>query len=297
MMAPASVPAVKKPLWLQKAWRLLSTAPLSALFGLVVVAIYLSAAIFGPLLAPYGEAEVVSKIPFAPWSHEFLLGTDQLGRDTFSRLLFGARNTLGISIATVCLSFGVGVVLGMATVIRGGWTDRLLLSLTDALMAIPPLIFALILLSIAGSSIPSLIVAIAAVDMTRIFRLTRSLSANVLATDFVEAARLRGEGLSWIMFREVLPNILPLLVAEFGLRFCFVFLSISALAFLGLGIQPPTADWGSMVRESAALISYADITPLIPAAAIGLLTVAVNFVVDWILHMSSGLRDDERRRL
>ncbi|WP_367185922.1 ABC transporter permease [Mesorhizobium escarrei] len=249
------------------------------------------AVIFGPLVAPYGEAEVVSKIPFSPWSREFLLGTDQLGRDTFSRLLFGARNTLGISLVTVCLSFGVGGVLGMFAAIRGGWADKLLLSLTDALMAIPPLIFALIVLSIAGSSIPSLIVAIAAVDITRIFRLTRSLSVNVLATDFVEVARLRGEGLSWIMSREVLPNVLPLLVAEFGLRFCFVFLSISALAFLGLGIQPPTADWGSMVRDSAVLISYADFTPLIPAAAIGLLTVAVNLVVDWILHVTSGLRE------
>ena len=109
--------------------------------------------------------------------------------------------------------------------------------------------------------------------------------------DYVEAARLRGEGLWWIMSREVLPNALPPLVAEFGLRFCFVFLFISALSFLGLGIQPPTADWGSMVRDNATLMTFGDITPLVPAAAIALLTVAVNFVVDWFLHKASGLKE------
>src|SRR6185295_13418323 len=100
------------------------------------------------------------------------------------------------------------------------------------------------------------------------------------------------EKLGWIMTREVLPNILPPLVAETGLRFCFVFLTISALSFLGLGIQPPTADWGSMVRDNATLLTFGDITPLLPAAAIGLLTIAVNFTVDWFLHHVSGLDDE-----
>jgi peptide/nickel transport system permease protein len=269
--------------------RTLGDAPWSALFGLTVVALYILAAILGPWLAPFGETEIVSDIPFAPWSPEIYLGTDQQGRDTHSPPLFGARNTNRISLATVVLSFVVGVSLGLMAAVKAGWVDSFLLSLADALMAIPPLNFALILISIAGSSLGSLIIAIAAVDITRIFRLTRSLSVNVLAMDFVEVAQLRGERLRWLMLREILPNILPMLVAEFGLRFCFVFLSISALAFLGLGIQPPTADWGSMVRDSAILITYSDITPLIPAAAICLLTVAVNFLVDWFLQQDSGL--------
>ena len=129
------------------------------------------------------------------------------------------------------------------------------------------------------------------VDSTRVFRLSRSVAQGVVVMDYVEAARLRGEKLPWIMRREILPNIMPPLVAEFGLRFCFVFLTISALSFLGLGIQPPTADWGSMVRDNAALITYGDITPLLPAGAIALLTVSVNFVVDWFLHKTSGLRE------
>jgi peptide/nickel transport system permease protein len=158
-------------------------------------------------------------------------------------------------------------------------------------MAIPSLIFALMLLTIFGTSVPTLILVIAILDSTRVFRLSRAVSMNIVVMEFVEAARLRGEGLGWIMRREILPNALAPLVAEFGLRFCFVFLFISSLSFLGLGIQPPTADWGSMVRDNATLISFGDITPLIPAAAIALLTVGVNFVVDWFLHKSSGLKE------
>ena len=173
-----------------------------------------------------------------------------------------------------------------------GWIDQLLARAVDVLMAIPQLIFALVLLSIFGSSMLNLIIIIALLDSTRVFRLTRAVAMNVVVMDFVEAARLQGERLGWIMSREILPNILPPLVAEFGLRFCFVFLTISALSFLGLGIQPPTADWGSMVRENATLITYGDITPLLPAGAIALLTVAVNFVVDWFLHKTSGLKDE-----
>ena len=169
----------------------------------------------------------------------------------------------------------------------------------DVLMAIPQLIFALVLLSIFGSTVTNLILIIAILDSTRVFRLTRAVSLNVVVMDYVEAARLRGEGLSWVMRKEILPNIWPPLIAEFGLRFCFVFLSIAALSFLGVGIQPPTADWGSMVRENASLIQFAQydlkaaMTPLLPAAAIALLTVAVNFVVDWFLHKTSGIKDEK----
>ena len=138
-----------------------------------------------------------------------------------------------------------------------------------------------------------LIGVIAVLDSTRVYRLARAVAMNIVVMDFVEVAKLRGEGLAWIVRKEILPNSLPPLVAEFGLRFCFVFLFIAALSFLGLGIQPPTADWGSMVRDNATLITYGDVTPLLPAGAIALLTVGVNFVVDWFLHKTSGLRDDQ----
>jgi peptide/nickel transport system permease protein len=272
------------------AWHALKGAPVTAWFGILVIASYAVLAVFAPLIAPYGQSEVVAN-QYEPWSQQFIFGTDQLGRDMLSRLIFGARNTIGIAVLTTSLSFLLGGVLGLLAAVLGGWTDQLLARLVDILMAIPQLIFALILLSIFGSSLINLILIIAVLDSTRVFRLTRAIAMNVVVLDFVEAARLQGEKLGWIMSREILPNILPPLVVEFGLRFCFVFLTISALSFLGLGIKPPTADWGSMVRENATLINYGDVTPLLPAGAIALLTVAVNFVVDWLLHKTSGLRE------
>ena len=276
----------------------LAKSPITARFGLLVILIYVLVALFAPFIAPYGEAEVFP-IPYAPWSSEFVFGTDQIGRDIFSRLIYGARNTVGIAVATTALAFIIGGVLGLAAAIARGWLDQLLSRTVDVLMAIPSLIFALVLLSIFGSTVTNLIIIIAVLDSTRVFRLTRAVSINVVVMDYVEAARLRGEGLIWIMRREILPNILPPLIAEFGLRFCFVFLTIAALSFLGVGIQPPTADWGSMVRENASLIQFAQydlkagLTPLLPAAAIAILTVAVNFVVDWFLHKTSGIRDEQ----
>ena len=276
----------------------LSKSPMTAKFGLLVILIYVVVALFAPLIAPYGEAEVFP-IPYAPWSSEFVFGTDQIGRDIFSRLIYGARNTVGIAVATTALAFIIGGILGLTAAIARGWLDQLLSRTVDVLMAIPSLIFALVLLSIFGSTVTNLIIIIAVLDSTRVFRLTRAVSINVVVMDYVEAARLRGEGLIWIMRREILPNIMPPLIAEFGLRFCFVFLTIAALSFLGVGIQPPTADWGSMVRENASLIQFAQydlkagLTPLLPAAAIALLTVAVNFVVDWFLHKTSGIRDEQ----
>ena len=144
-----------------------------------------------------------------------------------------------------------------------------------------------------GKYIINLILILALLDATRVFRLARNTALGVVTMDYVEAARLRGENLGWITFREIVPNIMAPMVAEFGLRFCFVFLTISALSFLGVGIQPPTADWGSMVAENKTMISYGYPTPLIPAGAIALLTVSVNFVVDWFLHKTSGLRDEQ----
>ncbi|MEE1864778.1 MULTISPECIES: ABC transporter permease [Pseudomonas] len=268
----------------------LSRAPLSAKFGLLVIVVYVLVAVFAPVLAPYGETQVVGE-GFAPWGGEFLLGTDNLGRDMFSRLVYGARNTLGIAFLTTVLAFALGGFCGLVAAIKGGWIDQGLSRVVDILMAIPQLIFALLILSVVGTTATSLVLVIALLDATRVFRLSRAVAMNVVVQDFVEAARLRGEGLWWLVSREVLPNAAAPLIAEFGLRFCFVFLFISALSFLGLGIQPPTADWGSMVRDNAVLITFGDISPLLPALAVALITVSVNFVVDWVLHASSGLKE------
>ena len=267
-----------------------SSAPWSAKFGMVVIFLFSIVSIFAPLIAPYGETEIIGK-SYELWSDKHFLGTDNLGRDMLSRLIFGARNTIGMALLTTFLAFLIGSITGMIAAVIGGWIDQIFGRIVDVLMSIPSLIFALLILSFFGTSITYLIGTIAILEATRVFRLARATGMNVAVMDFVEVAKLRGEKLGWIIRKEILPNIAAPLLAEFGLRFCFVFLFISALSFLGLGIQPPTADWGSMVRENATLISYDDITPLLPAGAIALLTVATNFVVDWMLHKSSGLKD------
>ncbi|NRB00521.1 MAG: ABC transporter permease [Rhodobacteraceae bacterium] len=264
--------------------------PLTAAFGILVILIYAFVAIATPVLAPFPEREIVGT-QFEAWSAEHPLGTDRIGRDMLSRLIYGARNTVGIAFATTALAFIVGSVLGIWAALTGGWVDQILSRFVDALMAIPALIFSLLLLTIFGTSITALILVIASVDATRVYRLARAVAQGIVVMDYVEAAQLRGERSWYLIRREILPNAMAPLVAEFGLRFCFVFLAISSLSFLGLGIKPPTADWGSMVRDNATLITFGDVTPLLPAGCIALLTVAVNFVVDWQLYRASGLKE------
>ena len=268
----------------------LKDSPVSARIGIGMILITILAASFAPVISPYGETEIVGDV-WAPVSSSHLLGTDQVGRDLFTRLVYGARNTIAIAFATTLLSFLVGTIFGFLAATLGGWFDLFLSRVVDILMAFPTLIFALMVLSVVGTSIPALIVVIALLDCTRVYRLSRAVAMDIEVMEFVEAARLRGERLWWLMRHEILPNAMPPLVAEFGLRFCFVFLFIAALSFLGLGIQPPTADWGGMVRENAGAITFGILTPLWPAAAIAFLTVGVNLVVDWFLHIASGLKD------
>ena len=270
--------------------KVMRTAPLTASFGLFVIVVYVVAAVFAPVIAPYGESEVIGS-SYAPPDDKMILGGDQLGRDMFSRIIYGARNTVGIAVLTTAIAFLVGSLAGLMAATVGGWVDQALGRVVDTLMAIPQLVFALLLLTIVGTNVVNLILVIALLYSPLVFRLARAVAGNIVVMDYIEAARLRGEKTRYLIVSEILPNATAPLVAEFGLRFCFVFLAISALSFLGLGIQPPTADWGSMVRENATLISFGEITPLIPAAAIALLTVAVNFVVDWMLHLSSGLKE------
>ena len=265
-------------------------APFTSQLGLVVVIVYAFVALAAPVLAPFGETEIVGD-QYEPWGGEFLLGTDNIGRDMLTRLIFGARNTVGIAFVITSLAFIIGGFLGMLAATLGGWIDQILSRIVDVLMAIPGLVFVLLVLSFFGTAIPVLIIVIAIFESTRVFRLTRAVAMNVEVMDYVEISKLRGESIWWIVWSEILPNITAPLIAEFGVRFTYTFLFITALSFLGLGIQPPIADWGGMVRENAVLITFSDYTPLLPAAAIALLTVSVNFVIDWVLQKASGLKE------
>jgi peptide/nickel transport system permease protein len=259
---------------------------LSAWFGLTVMAIFIFVSVFTPWLAPYGQSANVGGTWDEP-SMKMLLGADQIGRDMLTRIMYGARMTIGVALAITLLSFLIGIVLGFVSAVMGGWVDVFFSRLVDVMLSIPGLIFALIILGVFGSSIPVLIMTIAVLDSTRVFRLARALGMNLTVMEYVEAARLRGEGLWWIIRREILPNAWAPLISEFGLRFCFNFLFIAGLSFLGLGIQPPYADLGGMVRENAAAINFGMMAPIYPATAIALLTVSVNLVVDWMLSIDA----------
>ena len=260
--------------------------PLFAKIGLAIVAINLLVAIFGPWLAPYDQSQSVGDT-WAPSSAHMLLGADQIGRDMLTRLIYGARMTIGIAACTTALSFVIGITLGFTAAVVGKWADVMLSRIVDIMLSIPQLIFALIILGVFGSSIPVLIITIAVLDSTRVFRLARALGMNIAALEFVEVARLRGEGLWWVIRHEILPNSAAPLISEFGLRFCFNFLFVAALSFLGIGVQPPYADWGGMVRENAPAINFGLYAPLYPAFAIATLTVGVNLVVDWLLSIDA----------
>ena len=275
----------------------LSKAPISAWFGMAVLFVYFFAAIFAPLIAPHGGAEIFP-VAYAPWGDGHIFGTDQIGRDIFSRIIYAARNTIGICLLATFIALGIGTVLGIIAALDRKYLDQLLSRIVDTLMAIPVMIFTFILLSVFGPTNFNLIVILGILESTRFFRISRSVAVGQVVLEYVEVARLRGENLPYIIFKEILPNISSPLIIEFGLRFIFIIFTISSLSFLGIGIQPPSADWASMVRENAILIQYAQydltagLTPLIPAFAIALLCVSINFVVDWYLYITSGLKDD-----
>ena len=263
--------------------------PVSALIGLVLVGGFFLMALFAPLIAPYGNAEVVGDV----WelrSAAHWLGTDNIGRDLLSRMIYGGRTTILIATLATVLSFSLGSFLGFTAAVIGGWIDQLMSRLVDLLMSIPSLIFALVVLSVMPVNIIVLILVMGILDSTRVYRLSRAVAVDINVQDFVEAAKLRGEKRTWIIFREILPNALSPLVAELGLRFIFAVLFLSTLSFLGLGVQPPASDWGGMVKENKDGIVFGIGAALIPAAAIAALAISVNLVADWILNRTSDLK-------
>jgi peptide/nickel transport system permease protein len=253
---------------------------LPGLVGLAVVAFWLIVALIGPRLAPYEVGNIVDTDVFGAMSDRFLLGTDYLGRDMLSRILYGARYTIGVALAATVLACLAGTTLGMAAAAAGGWTDALMSRAIDALISIPGKMFALVVISAFGSSIPVLIIIAAVIYTPGSYRITRSLAVNVNAMDFVQVARARGERTLYIVREEILPNVVGPVLADIGLRFVYVVLLLSGLSFLGLGIQPPNADWGSLVRENIGGLGEGAPAVIMPALAIATLTIAVNLLID-----------------
>ncbi len=268
---------------------MIKNIPLAAAVGLFFTGLYFLVAIFAQWIAPYGMAEVVGGV-WEPPSAKHWLGTDNIGRDLLTRMIYGGQTTIFIATMATVISFTTGSVLGFLAAVLGGWADQLLSRFVDLVMSIPSLILALVILSVMPVTVPILIVVMGLLDSTRVYRLARAVAVDIAVMDYVEAAKLRGEGRAWLIFREILPNALSPLVAEMGLRFIFMVLFISTLSFLGLGVQPPMADWGGIVKENKDGIVYGIGAALWPAVAIATLAISVNLVADWILNRTTSLK-------
>ncbi len=257
--------------------------------ALGVLVAYLVAACIGASLVPYAPNVIDVKDLLKPpsWAHPF--GTDAYGRDVFSRVIVGTNSILVLSLSSTTVGVGLGTLVGLLSGYRGGYVDEILMRIMDIFMALPALLLALLILTTLGSSKVTLVIGIAIVFIPKSARVVRSAVLSIRGLGFVEAARLRGEKLFYILFRELLANVRDIVSVEFCMRFAYSLLLISSLGFLGLGVQPPTPDWGLMINEGRNLISIAPWVVLFPTLALGILVVAVNAIADalWDDHSFS----------
>jgi peptide/nickel transport system permease protein len=286
VVEPAPVEAVALKHGMLK--RLVHRFSVLGLIGLLMVSFWLLVAFVGPLIAPYKGGTLTSTEIFGRYSAAYPLGTDYLGRDMLSRILYGARYTVGLALAAAVLASLIGTFFGLLAAVSGRWVDEILSRLFDALISIPSKVFALVVIAAFGSSIPMLTMVAAVAYIPGAFRISRSLAVNLMGLEYVQVARARGEGIFYIARVEVLPNMIHPMLADFGLRFVFIVLLLSGLSFLGLGVQPPNADWGSLVRENIGGLSEGAPAVLMPAVAIATLTIGMNLLIDNLRRRSRG---------
>lgn len=253
--------------------------PLSVIGG-VLVASFIIMAIFGSSIAPYRYDAIIRGAARQPPSTDYLLGTDRLGRDVYSRILWGARDIVGLPALTTALSVAFGAALGLYIGYRGGWIDEVVSRVMDSLLAIPALILALVMLGTLGASQIGIVIVIVVLYTPIVARVARSAVLSLRAMGYIEAAKLRGESTAYILFRELLPGVLPALVVEGALRFSYAIFLTASLGFLGLGVQPPSPDWGRMVNEARDSYTQTPWALWAPAAAIALLIIGVNLLSD-----------------
>lgn len=259
--------------------RQLVRKPLS-LLGLLIVGGFLLLAIFGPVIAPFRYDQVIQGAARHPPSSEFIFGADRLGRDVFSRVVWGARDIISLPLLTTILSVIFGTCLGLLIGYYGGWLDDIVSRALDSLLAIPALVLALVMLGTIGPSELGIVFVIVVLYTPIVARVVRSVTLNIRTYGFIEAAKLRGESTPYILFREILPGVLPALAVEGALRFSYAIFLTASLGFLGLGVQPPSPDWGRMVNEARSSFSQTPWALWAPAAAIALLIIGVNLLSD-----------------
>ncbi len=274
---------------LVRVWRGLYARPASA-FGTSLLVLFAFCALFGPLLAPYGENEQLISAIRQPPSWEHFFGTDNLGRDVFSRVLLGAGDILFLSGLGTLLSVVLGALIGLFSGYRGGWFDELVMRFFDSLLSIPALLLALVLLGSIGAGRNNVLIVIVVVYTPIVARVVRSIVLKVKTRGFVEAAQIQGESELNILLREILPSVWPALAVETGLRFSYSIFLIASLGFLGLGVQPPSPDWGLMVKEARVNVSQTPWAMAFPTGAIAMLVIGVNLTADGLKHILQDAR-------
>ena len=268
--------------------RFFSSLAISGRIGVILVLFWVLIALAGPTISPHDGNQVVSQDVFLGSSLAFPLGTDYLGRDVLSRILYGTRYTVGLALTSALLASCMGIGLGLFSTVNGPHVDAFISRIIDALISIPSKMLALVIVAAFGSSIQLLITIAALSYMPGAFRIARSLAVNLQTLEYVQVARVRGEGRFYIAWHEILPNMIHPMLADFGLRFVFIVLLLSGLSFLGLGVQPPNADLGSLVRENISGLGQGAIAVIAPSFAIATLTVGVNILIDSLPRL--GLR-------
>jgi peptide/nickel transport system permease protein len=260
-------------------WRRLRQVPTSVV-GLGILALFTLTAIFGPWIAPYGYSEQLAEDRAQPPSAKHWLGTDQFGRDILSRIVVGSRDVFAVAGSGSLIGVLMGLNVGLFSGYYGGLRDELIMRLLDVVVSLPPLMLAMVTLGTIGPSRLNVILVVGVLYIPLVARVVRSVVLDVKTQAFVEAAMLRGESNLYILFQEVLPNVLPTLAVEASMRFTYAIFMVASLGFLGLGVQPPSADWGLMVGEAREWFRRAPWMLLFPAGAIALLVVGLSFLSD-----------------
>ncbi len=253
----------------------------SGAVGFAIVLVVVAASLIGPYVAPHSPTASVGA-PFAQPSGAYLLGTDELGRDVLSRVLYGGRSLLGLALAATALAYLIGLSIGLVAGYTRSFVDPLLMRAVDVLLAFPPLLFLLVLIGGAGQSQGVLILGVAVIQAPQISRVVRSATLEVSVRGYVEAAVARGEGAAAVITREVLPNILGPVLVDAGLRFTYSILIVTSVIYLGLGLEPPSSNWALMISENREYISLNAAAVIAPAAMIAILTIGVNLMGDAI---------------
>ena len=273
-----------KPSRLTLQWRRLRRYP-ATVIGIAIVSFFLFLAVFGSMIAPYPYTQQKLTERLQPPSTEHLFGTDQFGRDVFSRVLSGARDVFVVAGTGTVIAVLLGLALGLLAGYFGSLFEELAMRLVDVLLAIPPLLLALLILGTLGPSRVNVIIVVGVLYIPMVARVVRSVVLDLKTRQFVEAAKMRGESSSYIMFSEILPSVLPPLAVESSMRFAYAIFLVASLGFLGLGVQPPSPDWGLMVGEARNYFTQAPWVLLFPAGAIALLVVGIGFLSDGLRRM------------